>query len=657
MTHLSESIKNKISKLSVKYDNLFDPKFAGALKRCTNSKSKKVNKENYNKIVSQLPIGIYKDVKEIITVIDEKTTVNVSTSAQFSTIAFNNRDFNACKTIDYYKGNIITGRDKEVGKLTDIMCRKDKRGVILVGEAGVGKTAIVHVLDSRLKEATVPRLLRGCCIHNMDVPYIFTKYKEDPLGAIIRVLEAANKDDKHILFIDEVHQLLSQRMNDVLKPYLTGKLRFIGATTIDEYHSIVNTDKALERRFNVIYVDEPTVAETTRMIDGTKSVYEKYHKCTIPSDVCSYLVKTGNRFMGHRKNPDKSLDILDVAGTLMNTTEIQRRMLPESDVDKFTTIESGRNAIMSIATDVGKRELTEHHIDLSISELTGIDYGKIRNSLNYRFVIENVKKKVFGQDSAIEEISNIVNIIKHIDTNNSRPLSTILLVSTAGCGKATIAKKLAELIYGSDKNFIDCDLSGLTSSHQISELKGSPPGYVGYGKSGRLIKDIKNNSQSIIYFRNANVCHEDILNYLTLGIKNGKLIGGDDQEARLNNAIVIFSITLSDNKMRDVLKKKTSMGFGKAVEGSTATNIEKVISKKIIDTADSIITLETLDKGTIEKIYDDNVNIYLEMFRGVDINLKALKREVLKESKNGHDVINKLSAQIPKMIFKSLKKE
>jgi len=658
MRYISNNIKNKFKKLSINFNSIFAKKFIESLQIVDDNIINEFNQDNYDKLISQLPFGIYKNINEIITIIKDNAERNINTSSKFSTMVFNRKEFNSCKSIDYYQGNIITGRDSEVEKITNILCRKEKRGIILVGHPGIGKTKIVHLLDSKLKEDVVPRPLRGCYIHNMDIPYIFSNHKEDPLGVIIKILEIANIDDKHILFIDEVHQLLNQRMNDVLKPYLTGKLRFIGATTIDEYHSIINNDKALERRFNVIYVDEPSIEETISMVTGTKSIYENYHKCSIPDDICKYIVVNGSRFLGHRKNPDKSLDILDTASTLMNTIEINKDIKNINIINNFENLDKERELIVKNKTNTGKRELTKYYVDLAISKVTNVDYGKIRHSLNYKYISDIMKKHIFGQDSQLDNLSNIVNILQHINYNREKPISTILLVGSTGCGKTESAKKLCELIYGSNKNFIDCDLSGLTSSHMISELKGSPPGYVGYGKSGRLIKDIKNNPQSIIYLRNPLDCHLDILNYILLGIKTGKFVGGDDQEAKLNNAVIIFAVTLNDKEMIKLRKKKKeNIGFGPAKKDNDneTTNIKEVIDNKITDIVDSTIIFNDLDSKILTKIYNNNIDHYLKMFKDVNIDLKILKRDVLKDCKNGHDIINKLSTLIPKMIFTTLK--
>jgi len=656
MIQLSKSMQIKLKKLSLKYDNIFTPGFTTTLEKCRTKVCKKSNESNYNRMISQLPIGIYKSIKEIINVVETQGKNNKVNPLKFSPIAFNRKEFGPCKNLDYYKGNIITGRDEEVAKITDILCRKDKRGIMLVGLPGIGKTAVVNVLDAKLKEGTVPRSLKGCCIHNMDIPYIFSNYKEDPLGAIIRILETASADPNHILFIDEVHQLLTQRMNDVLKPYLTGKLRFIGATTTDEYHSIVNNDKALERRFNVIYIDEPSIEKTIKMVLGTKSIYETYHKCSIPRDICRYLVVNGSRFLGHRKNPDKSLDLLDMAGTILNTSEI-KRTIEHKDTNEFTTLEADRLSIIGSKASTGDREITKEHIDSAISKVSGIDYNKIRHSLNYEYVCNELKLNIFGQDQQLNDISNVVNILKHINYNRQKPISVILLVGPSGCGKAESIKKLSEIIYGSSKSYIDYDLSGLTSSHMISELKGSPPGYVGYGKSGRLVKDIKNNPQSVVFLRNPELCHIDILNYILLGIKNGKLIGGDDQEAILNNTIIVFSMTLSDKEMEKITKTTVCMGFGPVKDNNTENKLSSVINEDILNVVNSSIIFNKLDKDSLEKIYINNLDKNLQMFRGVDINLNTLKQEVLQDSKNGYDVINKLETLIPKMIFKTLKEK
>lgn len=663
MRKFSKDIEKRLLFLSSKTDNIFTDEAAKIVKKGTRTKAEniKCNDENLKKIKSQLPNGIYRSVDELIKVINANMSKNEKSSITYSPIALDRQKLKACKKMSYTKGNVITGRDKEIQEILLALSKKDKRGAIIVGEPGTGKTAIVRAINAALVDRNVPRQLIGCELHVLDIPYIFTTFKEDPMGTIINILETVSKDDKHIVFIDEVHQLLNQKMNDVLKPYLTEKIRFIGSTTVDEYHSIITDDKALERRFTIINCEEPNIDATSDMIVNTKNVFQDYHNCSIPDASIKYLVENGSRFLGHRKNPDKSLDILDMACTLMNQTEIKNEITEsKKNDDELLNIDNDLFEINSMTTIPGNRTLTKDHIDMGISSLTGIDYGKIRNSLNYDYVNKILKDTVFGQNEQLEELANVVNIMKHINFDQDKPMSTMLLVGNSGSGKHTAVKKLTELIFGSTNNLIDYDMGSFTSEFMITELKGAPPGYVGYAKSGKLIKEIRNKPQSIVYFRNINKCHPTVLDYLLTSIRKGSMVDSAEREVRLNNTIIIFSVSLSENESKDLGKKSAGIGFSTSTDKINKKDIKllkNVVSADLIESVDSTIIFDELETKTLQKIYENNLQKYLTMYKKVDIDLGKLKKAVMEGVKTGHDVINNLSSQVPKLIFKTTKND
>jgi ATP-dependent Clp protease ATP-binding subunit ClpC len=614
-----------------------------------------------NRLIDQLPDGIYPSMGEVALLIKNSTKVINTKSVSYSPMVIPHKEFQPCKVMKHMQGNIITGRDVEIQTVLLTLCKKSKRGTILIGDPGVGKTAIVQAINSKLIERTVPRQLIGCHILNMDVPYILSKYKEDPVGVIIGILEKASEYDKAILFIDEVHQLLGHRMNDILKPYLTEKIRFIGSTTINEYHSIITEDSALERRFTIVHVNEPNVEQTTEMVKGTKSVFEEQHKCMIPNDICDYLVKTGSRFLGHRRNPDKSLDILDVACSIMYEKEIHsifNSFHPTGDFLK--DIELKRKQLESMTDVAGNRVLVEEYINLAISSVTGVSYTDIENSTNYDEVVSGMKGMVFGQDKAMESIANVVNIFKHAKCDRERPISILLTVGPSGCGKKTSAQLLAKYLFGNKNYFIDYDMSSFKDAFALTELKGAPPGYVGYAKSGGLIKAVRTNPLSVLYFRGINNSHEAIRKYIIDCCRSGRMVDSAEREAKLNNTIVIYSVTLSDKEYEELQKGKArkGMGFTKNENQQTESEVSKtslssIIGDDLVNSCDEIILFNKLEKADLERIYNSNLDYYLDMY-GVDIDKDTLQKEVLSTAKNGHDIIARLSSEVPKQVFKIL---
>lgn len=657
---ISVSVKNSLYNIAEKTDILLKKSNISLLykKRKFNKISKKTQ-INYESLYNQLPNGLYSNPNEIANLIstyEEKTTEN---AVNFSPLVIDYKEFTTCKQIKFGKGNIITGREKEIEQILLTLCKKDKRGVLLVGAAGCGKSSVAQAINARLIQRTVPRQLIGAKMFNMDIPYIFSKHGQEGISVIIKNLEKASEYDKAILFIDEVHQIMNNKMNDILKPYLTEKIRFIGSTTIDEYHTIINEDPAIERRFTVINIEEPDIDQTIEMVYNTKSVFEDHHKCIINRDICDYLVKTGSRFMGHRKNPDKSLDLLDIACSILNELEI-KDFIPEiNNLDYFNNLENKKNQVLNSKCLAGNRILQKHHIDKAISSTTGINYEDIKNSLDYEFIKSKINNVVLDQDTAISQIANVSNIIKHISYKYTKPISILLLVGPSGTGKKTACRNLANLIFGNNNHFIDYDMSGMQSEFMITELKGAPPGYVGYGKSGGLVKKIKNNPQSLLYFRNIHKAHSTIIQYLVDCVNNGYMTDSAERIAHLNNSIIIFSVTLTEEETNKVFKNKTiKMGFQKPNETKNEfnkDNIKELVGEELYKIANELIVFKPLSKNTLEKIFDKNKDQFLESYTGISIDPTELKNEILIDSKNGHDVISKLTSRIPQIIFNKVK--
>jgi ATP-dependent Clp protease ATP-binding subunit ClpC len=661
MKKISQEVKTFLELLAV---NKIEDIFTEDVLLVHNRPKKRINsltekdRVRADRLFNQLPDGIYVTVNEVINIITHSIKAIKTDSLLYSPMTLSFKEFAPCKTMTYLQGNIITGRNTEIDNILLTLSKRSKRSTILVGEPGTGKTAIVQAINARLIERTVPRQLIGCYILNMDIPYILSKHKDDPVGVIINILEKASYYDKAILFIDEIHQLLGHRMNDILKPYLTEKIRFIGSTTINEYHTIINEDTALERRFTVIHVKEPNINETINMVKGTKSVFEEHHKCTIPDSVCKYLVETGSRFLGHRRNPDKSLDILDIACSIMYEKEIKSvssRDIPNGDY--ISDVDIPRRELASLKQIAGERTLTNKYVNLAISSVTGVSYDEITESTNYQDVLKSIKAEVFGQDEALEKLANVVNIFKCANLDRERPISVLLMVGPPGSGKKSSASLLAKKLFGNKNFFIDYDMSGFKDGFSLTELKGSPPGYVGYAKSGGLVKAVKNNPLSVVYFRGIDHCHETIRQYLVDACRSGKMTDSAEREARLNNTIIIFSVTIALEEYNKLIKENgKTMGFSVAktseekLPKDTFTNI---VGEDIINVCDEVLIYKELNAETLEKIYDSNLESQLNMYN-TEIDLSELHTFVMNGSKNGHDIISKLSSEIPRQVFKKL---
>jgi len=650
---LTERVKQVLYKISGETKDIFSEKALEIIEkehRSLKASSRHIKIELIEPLLSQLPDVPITKVHQLLEYVKAARKRNIELSVSYSPLVIDYKEFKPCKLMKFNNGDIITQRDREIEAILLTLCRKRKRGVILIGEAGTGKTAVVNAINNKLIQRTVPRQLIGCQVLNMDIPYILSKNKEDPIAAIVKILEKACEYDKVILFIDEIHQLLNNRMNDILKPYLTEQIRFIGSTTSDEYHNIVNEDKALERRFTVVLINEPSIQTTIEMVKGTKITFEEHHKCTIPDDVCSYLVENGSRFLGNRRNPDKSLDILDMSCSIMYESEI-KSIYDKEDVK----IGSNIREIASLRDVTGNRILNKHYVDMAIAKLTGIRYEEIKNSLDQEYIISAMKEAIVGQDKSIEQVSNIVNIFKVSKCDRTRPISKMLFIGPEGCGKKTTGEALAQYLYGDKNHFIYMDMSGFKNSFMITELKGSPPGYIGYGKSGGLIKLIKNNPLSIVYLSKINEADKEIVQYLLSASKSGIMKDSAEREAYLNNCVVIFAVTLKDKDFDNLAKAKGSMGFAKEDDKKVDINekLEDLIGPDIVSCVDNIILFDKLTKPSLEHIFDKKSADILSGYN-VSIDINEIRKKVLETAKNGHEIISQVESEIPKLMFKKI---
>lgn len=550
----------------------------------------------------------------------------------------------------------VIGRDKEINRVIHILSRRTKNNPVLIGEPGVGKTAIVEGLARKIIENTVPEPLRDKRLVSLDLASLIagTVHRgafEKRLKEVIE--EVVRAEGQIILFIDEIHTIVgagatpgSLDASNILKPYLSrGDLQLIGATTIKEFR-IIEKDAALERRFQQILVEEPTVDQTISILNGLKGRYEKHHKVEIMDEAIKSAVKLSSRYLSDKFLPDKAIDLIDEAGAALrlklsseepenlkevNTSikEIEDSISKEKDAKKLTefknklkNLNSVRDELMAlwVQTKLEKTpQLTEKHIAAIISESTGIPLSELTMDERKRLksLESDLKNRVVGQDEAIEIVSHAIKRARSGVKQLDRPIGTFMFLGPTGVGKTELAKALAEVMYGSDKYLIRVDMSEFTEKHNVARLIGSPPGYVGYDEGGQLTDKVRHKPFSIVLFDEIEKAHEDVYNMLLQVLDDGILTDGHGRTVNFKNTIII----MTSNVGSEFLKRQT-IGFGETENGSEMdveeahTNIkarleeslERTFKPEFINRIDDIIIFRPLGKKDIEKIVDIQIS-------------------------------------------------
>ena len=422
----------------------------------------------------------------------------------------------------------IIGRDTEIDRLIEILCRKTKNNPVLVGEAGVGKTAVVEGLAQKIVANDVPNELKDKIIYSLDIAGLMsgTKYRgalEEKLKEVISII-LENKNI--ILFIDEIHTLAQAGTSkgeispaDILKPYLArGEIQTIGATTNDEYRKFIEKDKALERRFQPVQIDAPSEETTIEILKGLKVSFETYHNVKISEDAINSAVSLSVRYITNRNLPDKAIDLIDDASSRAkiisaNENADERPLITREDIAK----------VVSSSTGIPVTKLTETEAD----KLTSLE--------------EILHKRLIGQDEAVNAVSKAIRRSRVGLKENSRPIGSFMFLGPTGVGKTELAKALAEVMFDNQNALIRLDMSEYMESHSVSKLIGSPPGYVGFEEGGQLTEKVRKKPYSVIVFDEIEKAHKDILNLLLQVLDDGRLTDSQGRLVNFQNTIIIMT--------------------------------------------------------------------------------------------------------------------
>ena len=491
----------------------------------------------------------------------------------------------------------IIGRDEETERIIEILCRKTKNNPVLIGEAGVGKSAVVYGLALRIAKGNVPELLKNKTIFSLELGGLMagTKYRGELEQRLKDLIEVITQNKDIIVFIDEIHTLMQVGSDkgeinpaDMLKPYLArGEFQTIGATTTDEYRKYIEKDKALERRFQPVTVNPPSVEDTILILKGLRDSYEAFHKVKISDEAITAAAKLSDRYIMDRSLPDKAIDLIDEASSKAkvhsNKKPQELKMLEEEiagyEVEKKSALLSDnyekaamyRDKIKEatqkkksmedkLASAVNGAVITEEDICAVISKWTGIPVTKVTESEKQRLLnLESIlHKRVIGQDEAIVAVSKAIRRARIGLKDNNRPIGSFMFLGQTGVGKTELCKALAEAMFDNENNVIRLDMSEYMEKHSVSKLIGSPPGYVGFDEGGQLTEAVRRKPYSVVLFDEIEKAHPDVFNMLLQILDDGRLTDSQGRTVNFKNTIIILTSNVGVNELP---KKQSKLGF------------------------------------------------------------------------------------------------
>lgn len=562
----------------------------------------------------------------------------------------------------------IIGRNREIDRVVQILNRRNKNNPLLLGEPGVGKTAIAEGLAVRIVDKQVPEKLLDTEIYLLDMTAIVagTQFRGQFEGRMKSIITEASKHGNIILVIDEVHNIMGAGevhggvMNaaNILKPALArGEVQIIGATTMDEYRKHIEKDAALERRFQPVVVDEPSIEDSIEILKGIKDYYEVFHKVHIEDEVIEAAVRMSERYITDRFLPDKAIDVIDEAGSRANLKnhglvevkaleeELQRieaqraEATEEGDYEKAASL---RVDSLKLEEKIHKLENESTHVHLTVEDIayvieawTKIPVKRITEEEAEKLIeLENrLHKRVIGQHSAVEAISKAVRRNRSGFRKKRKP-SSFIFVGPTGVGKTELAKTLAEELFGTEDAIIRVDMSEYMEKHTVSKLIGAPPGYVGYEQGGQLTEKVRRKPYSVILLDEIEKAHTDVFNILLQILEDGRLTDGQGRTVFFENTVIIMTSNVGTNL------KSTGIGFGSEAEHKVEMKIQEMLREtfrpEFLNRIDDIIVFKALAESELRQI--------------VDLQLKEVASEV-KEKKMSLEVSDDVKAHILKEGF------
>ncbi|HEU9384534.1 AAA family ATPase [Streptococcus pneumoniae] len=528
----------------------------------------------------------------------------------------------------------VIGRDDEIIRVIEILNRRTKNNPVLIGEPGVGKTAVIEGLAQKIVDGDVPHKLQGKQVIRLDVVSLVqgTGIRGQFEERMQKLMEEIRKREDIILFIDEIHEIVgagsasdgNMDAGNILKPALArGELQLVGATTLNEYR-IIEKDAALERRMQPVKVDEPTVDETITILKGIQKKYEDYHHVQYTDAAIEAAATLSNRYIQDRFLPDKAIDLLDEAGSKMNLTlnfvdpkVIDQRLIEAENLKSQATREEDFEKAAYFRDQIAKYKemqkkkitdqdtpiISEKTIEHIIEQKTNIPVGDLKEKEQSQLIhlAEDLKSHVIGQDDAVDKIAKAIRRNRVGLGTPNRPIGSFLFVGPTGVGKTELSKQLAIELFGSADSMIRFDMSEYMEKHSVAKLVGAPPGYVGYDEAGQLTEKVRHNPYSLILLDEVEKAHPDVMHMFLQVLDDGRLTDGQGRTVSFKDAIIIMTSNAGTGKT------EASVGFGAAREGRTNSVLGELgnfFSPEFMNRFDGIIEFKALSKDNLLQIVE-----------------------------------------------------
>lgn len=554
----------------------------------------------------------------------------------------------------------VIGRDKEISRMVQVLSRKTKNNPVLVGDAGVGKTALAYGLAQRIANGNIPYELRDMRVLELDMMSVVagTRFRGDFEERMNQIIADIEEDGHIILFIDELHTIMGSGSGidstldaaNILKPALArGTLRTVGATTQEEYQKHIEKDAALSRRFAKVLVEEPNLEDAYEILLGLKPAYEAFHNVTISDEAVMTAVKVAHRYLTSKNLPDSAIDLLDEASATVQMMIKKNAPSLLTEVDQAILDDDMKSASKALkASYKGKKRkpiaVTEDHIMATLSRLSGIPVEKLTqaDSKKYLNLEKELHKRVIGQDDAVTAISRAIRRNQSGIRTGKRPIGSFMFLGPTGVGKTELAKALAEVLFDDESALIRFDMSEYMEKFAASHLNGAPPGYVGYDEGGELTEKVRNKPYSVLLFDEVEKAHPDIFNVLLQVLDDGILTDSRGRKVDFSNTIIIMTSNLGATALRD----DKTVGFGAkdishdytAMQKRIMEELKKAYRPEFINRIDEKVVFHSLSQDNMREVVKIMVKPLILALKDKGMDLKFQPSALKHLAEDGYDI-------------------